>query len=150
MNGLRALRAIRAREKDYGHIHLIALTGYNSEPDRVRLLREGFDSVIGKPFRLEALDERFRQMSGEPPADKVPDQMSVTAQNPVAKLLECVGGDAQLPRKMISTFFAGYAKARGRDQEGFAANGWRRLGLARPCLEGLSQHFRCAKGSGTL
>lgn len=104
MNGLQALRAIRAREKDYGHIHLIALTGYNSEPDRVRLLREGFDSVIGKPFRLEALDEMFRQMSREPPADEMPDHMSVTSQNPVARLLECVGGDEQLARKMILTF----------------------------------------------
>jgi two-component system sensor histidine kinase/response regulator len=104
MNGLEALRAIRAREKDYGHIHLIALTGYNSEPDRIRLLREGFDSVIGKPFRLETLDDMFREMSGKPPADEMQERVSETAKNPVAKLLECVGGDEQLAHKMISSF----------------------------------------------
>jgi two-component system sensor histidine kinase/response regulator len=101
MNGLQALRAIRAREKDYGRIYLIALTGYNSEPDRVRLLREGFDYVLGKPFRLEALDALFREMPRKVPPQELREP---GAQNPASNLLERVGGDEQLARTMIATF----------------------------------------------
>src|ERR1700739_110245 len=101
MNGLLALRAIRAREKDYGRIYLIALTGYNSEPDRVRLLREGFDYVLGKPFRLEALEALFREMPRKVPPQELREP---GGQNPASNLLERVGGDEQLARTMIATF----------------------------------------------
>jgi two-component system, sensor histidine kinase and response regulator len=104
MSGLQALRVIRARGRDYGHIQLIALTGYNSEPDRVRLLREGFDYVLGKPFRLEALDALFREMPRRLPADGMPEPVSAAAQNPASNLLERIGGDEQLARTMIATF----------------------------------------------
>lgn len=111
MNGLEALRVIRARGKDHGHIQLIALTGYNSEPDRVRLLREGFDYVPGKPFRLEALDALFREMPRRLPTDGMREPVSAAAQNPASNSLERIGGDEQLARRMIATFLR---DARGR------------------------------------
>ncbi len=104
MNGLQALHAIREREKASAPTVVIALTGYNSEPDRERLLRAGFNSVIGKPFRLDALDALLRGSSEHfsPPART----KMATAQlpTPAENLLERLGGDERLTRKVIATF----------------------------------------------
>jgi signal transduction histidine kinase/CheY-like chemotaxis protein len=104
MNGLEALRAIREREKEHGRMVLIALTGYNTEPDRERLLRAGFDSVIGKPFRLSALDALLKGSPENVLGAEKKDPGRVPAQTPLANLLERVGGDEKLARKIISTF----------------------------------------------
>jgi signal transduction histidine kinase/CheY-like chemotaxis protein len=104
MGGLQALRAIREREKNSGPIVVIALTGYNSEPDRERLLRAGFDSVIGKPFRLDALDALLRDSTGSVTPAKEASTTANSVQTPVANLLDRVGGDEKLARKMIATF----------------------------------------------
>lgn len=129
MNGLQALRAIREREKEHGRMVLIALTGYNTEPDRERLLLAGFDSVIGKPFRLGALDALLKESAGNAPGREKDERDSAPAQSPVANLLQRVGGDEKLARKIISTFLrdtpqrmAGMRKAMQRnDGEGLAA-----------------------------
>jgi len=129
MNGLEALRTIRAREKDHGHIVVIALTGYDTEQDRARLLRAGFDSVIGKPFRLGALETLIHVSPQEVPPDEKRELVSVPAQTPVANLLDRVGGDETLARKMIATFLrdtpkrmAGLQKAlQQKDSESLAS-----------------------------
>jgi two-component system sensor histidine kinase/response regulator len=104
MGGLQTLEAIRERQKDLEPITVIALTGYSSEPDRQRLLRAGFDSVIGKPFRLDALDALLRDSSGE----SIPKREKLAAtgrgETPVKSLLDRVGGDEKLVGKMIATF----------------------------------------------
>jgi len=104
MTGVQALHVIREREKEHGRMVLIALTGYNTEPDRERLLHEGFDSVIGKPFRLDALDALFKESAGNVAPGEEKAAVSVTAQTPVATLLDRVGGDEKLARETISTF----------------------------------------------
>jgi len=104
MNGLQALRAIREREKEHGRMLLIALTGYNTEPDRERLLREGFDSVLGKPFRLSALHALFQGPAENGPVEKKKELDGMPPETPVANLLERVAGDERLARKIILTF----------------------------------------------
>src|SRR5271169_3233087 len=104
MSGLQVLRAIREREKEFGPMVLIALTGYNSEPDRERLLRAGFDSVIGKPFRLDALDALLRHPTGSATPGRETEAAPKPLPTPMANLLDRVGGDEKLARKMIATF----------------------------------------------
>lgn len=108
MTGPQAVRTIRAQEKPFSpKPFVIALTGYNSDADRDRLLQAGFDSVIGKPFRLDALDALLR---GAPPHEganatpETPSPAQAPAESPVATVLERVGGDENLARKMISSF----------------------------------------------
>jgi CheY-like chemotaxis protein len=88
--GVEVLHAVRNRGHGKRQI-VIAVTGNNTEDDRMRLLREGFDSVIGKPFRLDRLDVTLRQVldsRNSPPRD----------------LLSSVGGDEKLLQRMIRTF----------------------------------------------
>jgi len=100
MSGLEALRALRERHKN-DPTTIVALTGYNSDADRARLLNAGFDSVIGKPFRLEALDALLRTASSNPPLTP---PAELAAQSSYANLMDRVGGDEKLARKMIATF----------------------------------------------
>jgi len=104
MTGLQAMRAIRQRQKEFGPMVLIALTGYSSEPDRQRLLQAGFDSVIGKPFRLDALDALLRGASPELPAPAKQESPVKVAESPMQSLLERVAGDEKLALGMIATF----------------------------------------------
>jgi len=97
MTGTEVLRAIRASEKKTsGHIVAIALTGYNTEQDEERLLKSGFDSVIGKPFRMEMLEAVVRAS-----APKTTSRISTaTPTGPLTRL----GGDEQLLRRVARTF----------------------------------------------
>lgn len=104
MNGLQALRTIRERAKDYGPMVLIALTGYNTDPDRERLLRAGFDSVIGKPFHLDELDALFKDSARKGSSGEVKKTASAPAQSPIANLLERVGANEKLARTIVATF----------------------------------------------
>lgn len=107
MTGVQAMQAIRGSKKDFGPILLIALTGYNSEPDQERLIQAGFDSVIGKPFRIDSLDAVLRgsvENTPTAPGKRISPAPNPRPQTPVATLLDRVGGDEQLARKMIATF----------------------------------------------
>jgi two-component system, sensor histidine kinase and response regulator len=99
MSGTEVLRAIRAAEKVSGHIVVIALTGYNTEEDEERLLNSGFDSVIGKPFRMETLGAVLR--ASAPKAQ--PSVPTVTPADPLTRL----GGDEQLLQRVARTFLRG-------------------------------------------
>jgi len=104
LSGVEVLRAMRARDPGRHQI-VIALTGFNTEPDRLRLLREGFDSVIGKPFRLDQLEatlfSALEPRTSSPRADPQP------ADSPLGvpdDLLPSVGGDKKLLLRLIRTF----------------------------------------------
>jgi two-component system, sensor histidine kinase and response regulator len=103
MNGTEVVRKIRARENQSGHIVVVAVTGYNSEPDKERLLSAGFDAVLGKPFRMEVLEATLRSAASEG-ASGMADTRSSATQDPPADLLSRVGGDAQLLAQMARTF----------------------------------------------
>jgi len=103
MTGLQALKAIREREDKFSALIVIALTGYNSEPDRQRLLHAGFDSVIGKPFRLDAL-EALLQGAAESVSAAPTVAPRAVVKSPWEIVLDRVAGDEQLARKMVLTF----------------------------------------------
>ena len=104
MSGIDVLRAIRGREKQFARLVVIALTGYNTEPDKERLLQAGFDAVLGKPFRLDLLEATLRTtaMGGPSPAAQPVSLASPQAshEDPLTR----VGGDEQLLRRMARTF----------------------------------------------
>ena len=105
LGGLQALKAIRELPKESVPKSIIALTGYNSEPDRARLQAAGFDFVIGKPFRLDMLE---RLLGGDTGAE--PNKIAESAEPPKAQgspfsnVLDRVGGDEKLARQMVATF----------------------------------------------
>jgi two-component system, sensor histidine kinase and response regulator len=96
MSGTEVLRAIRAGQKTSGHIVTIALTGYNTEEDEERLLKSGFDSVIGKPFRMETLKALIRASA----LNAQPHPPTPAPYDPLTRL----GGDEQLLRRVARTF----------------------------------------------
>jgi CheY-like chemotaxis protein len=49
-DGISLLHALRARRQTLGEVPAIALTAYGSGADRVRLLGEGFQAHVTKPF----------------------------------------------------------------------------------------------------
>jgi signal transduction histidine kinase/DNA-binding NarL/FixJ family response regulator len=85
---------------------LIALTGNNTDEDHQRLRSEGFDFVLGKPFRLSALNDLFQRSApsnqANLPSAQTPKDTERSAG--LAAILERVGGDQKLLRQMIRTF----------------------------------------------
>ncbi|MGB2678785.1 MAG: response regulator [Candidatus Acidiferrum sp.] len=105
MGGVQVARTIRENEARSGsHAFLIALTGNNSADDRVRLRREGFDAVLGKPFRLEGLIEILAAASSTLPLASVPKKPAAAISAGIDELLGRIGGDKKLLNKMIRTF----------------------------------------------
>lgn len=104
MSGTQALRVIRGREQGHAHSMVIALTGYNTEPDRDRLLRAGFDSVIGKPFRLDALSAILQGSLQKDTLGPATSASLAHSESAADDLLKRVGGDPDLLRRMVNTF----------------------------------------------
>ena len=103
MRGTDVLRAIRGGEKQFAHLVVIALTGYNTEPDKERLLQAGFDAVLGKPFRLDLLEATLRATAkGGPSSAAQPVSLASPNASPSDPLAR-VGGDEQLLRSMAQT-----------------------------------------------
>jgi two-component system sensor histidine kinase/response regulator len=63
LNGFEALRRLRQREaiEKRAPVPVIAVTGYASEPDRLRCLMAGFADHVSKPIHAEALDAALRR-----------------------------------------------------------------------------------------
>jgi two-component system sensor histidine kinase/response regulator len=63
LNGFDALQRLRQREsiEKRGPVPVIAVTGYASEPDRLRCLMAGFADHVSKPIRAEAFDAALRR-----------------------------------------------------------------------------------------
>lgn len=105
MGGVQAAHTIRENEARAGsHAFLIALTGNNTEDDRARLRREGFDAVLGKPFRLEGLVEILEAAGSTLALTSVPKKPAAAISAGIDDLLGRIGGDKKLLNKMIRTF----------------------------------------------
>jgi signal transduction histidine kinase/HPt (histidine-containing phosphotransfer) domain-containing protein len=107
VGGVEAAHKIRRdAEKSAKRPYLIALTGNNTDEDHERLRSEGFDFVLGKPFRLSALNDLFQRSTPASPTDlpssQLPKDVARSAGFP--GLLERVGGDKKLLQQMIRTF----------------------------------------------
>jgi CheY-like chemotaxis protein len=102
MTGTEVVRAIREKQKE--PVVAIALTGFTSDADTQRLLAAGFDSVLGKPFRIQMLDSVLQAASGEKGPQAASSNSDLAAQTPEMDLLSRVGGDEQLLQRMARTF----------------------------------------------
>lgn len=111
MGGVQVARTVREnRARSGSRAFLIALTGNSSEDDQARLRREGFDAVLGKPFRLERLTEILATASGTHPRTSVPKKPPAASSAGIDDLLGRVGGDKKLLNKMIRTFLSDIPK----------------------------------------
>lgn len=105
LNGVQAARAIRDLEHKPGTpIVLVALTGNNTELDVKRLLAAGFDIVLGKPFSMDCLNALFAVPVEISQRAHLPAASYAAADEPVANLLDRVGGDRKLASQIIRTF----------------------------------------------
>lgn len=105
LSGVQAARAIRDREqKSDTPVVLVALTGNNTELDVKRLRAAGFDIVLGKPFSMDSLNALFTVPVGIPQRAHLPAPSFAAADEPVANLLDRVGGDRKLASQLIRTF----------------------------------------------
>jgi signal transduction histidine kinase/CheY-like chemotaxis protein len=142
LTGVQTMRVIRGRRQEFGPIVLVALTGYNSEPDQERLIQAGFDSVIGKPFRIDSLEAILRGTAKEPPVEaKTAAGPTTTTQTPVATLLDRIGGDEQLARKMIATFLRDTPKRMAGIQKALERKNAQSLASLAHALKGSASFF---------
>ncbi|HUL35840.1 MAG TPA: response regulator [Candidatus Eisenbacteria bacterium] len=105
MTGDEVARAIRKSEAGKkSRAFLVASTGNTGAEDVRRLKAAGFDTVLGKPFRMDdllgILQTAAKQHSSPPGLT----QSQTPAELSYAALLERVGGDPALLKRMIATF----------------------------------------------
>ena len=68
MDGFEATAEIRRRESHgLGHTPIVAMTAFTLEGDRERCLAAGMDDCVGKPIRIEALDEVIQRWAARSP-----------------------------------------------------------------------------------
>jgi signal transduction histidine kinase len=109
LSGAETARRIRARERGTGrHQFLLAMSGNNSEADKLRLQQAGMDACLSKPFRAEELKSLLAhfalQTASTPEAPaKGPVPLS-GAKSAEPDLLARFGGDRQLLRRIVKTF----------------------------------------------
>jgi signal transduction histidine kinase/HPt (histidine-containing phosphotransfer) domain-containing protein len=105
LSGVQVAAAIRALQQGQANPSvLVALTGNNTPDDKARLRAAGFDSVIGKPFRMEALDAYLRDPGNLVAVDAPPEDLPGSEEESLHGALQRVGGDEKLLRQMIRTF----------------------------------------------
>jgi signal transduction histidine kinase/HPt (histidine-containing phosphotransfer) domain-containing protein/ActR/RegA family two-component response regulator len=105
LNGVQVVNAIRELQKgeDRRSI-LVALTGNNTPEDKDRLLAAGFDSVLGKPFRMESLNAFLRDPATAVDSGDTYQRRGDSLNAGLDTVLQRVGGDEKLLRQMIRTF----------------------------------------------
>ncbi|MBW1678156.1 MAG: response regulator [Deltaproteobacteria bacterium] len=63
MNGVEVCRQIK-ENPETAHIKLLAVTGYNTEENRERILSAGADGYMAKPLDMDQLIQRIRDLLG--------------------------------------------------------------------------------------
>jgi len=63
MNGVEVCRQIK-QNPDTAHIKILAVTGYDTEENRERMLSAGADGYMAKPLDMDQLIRRIRNLSG--------------------------------------------------------------------------------------
>ncbi|HEY6905696.1 MAG TPA: ATP-binding protein [Candidatus Acidoferrales bacterium] len=111
LDGLDAIRAIRAKEQSSGsHLPIIALTAHAMKGDRERCLAAGADDYVTKPIRtpdLLAAIDRATNTKASPTSTAPPAPPSHSAGPPVldfAAALERVDGDRELLENLMGMF----------------------------------------------
>ena len=105
MTGDEVARAIRKSEAGKkGRAFLVSSTG-NTGPDDIRRLKEaGFDTVLGKPFRLEDLQTLLSSVGQAAPVFVEAQNAALGGNINFADLVARVGGDEKLLKRMIALF----------------------------------------------
>lgn len=104
VSGVDAARALRQQGSQSNPVPLlVAVTGNATDPDRERLRAAGFDAVLAKPFRLEALNEILAGLPALTP-DEILKHDSADQDDPIAVLTGRVNSDEKLMRKLIASF----------------------------------------------
>lgn len=105
MGGLETASRIRQMEDCGGSRPVVvALTGNESDQDRQRLRAAGFDAVLAKPFRMEAFCALLQRQEAACVSLAVGRPPSLLDAQGIEDLLNRVGGDEKLLRRMINTF----------------------------------------------
>ncbi len=115
LNGAETARRIRAGEKVSGkHQLLLSLSGNNTDADQRRLLQAGMDACLSKPFHFEDLNKAMARLAFSTPdsatAVSSPAVARDAAGDDAAGLLQRVGGDVDLLKRMIKIFLKDYPK----------------------------------------
>jgi len=98
-------RAIRKAESGKSrHAFLVASTGNNGPDDIRRLKAAGFDTVLGKPFRLDDLEALLASVTESAAPSHLPAPVPVGLKINFTDLVARVGGDEALLKRMIGTF----------------------------------------------
>ncbi|WP_280540186.1 ATP-binding protein [Chromohalobacter sp. 11-W] len=127
MNGVDAMKALRALGDDWQRRPIVALTAHALEEERQQLLRDGMSDCLIKPIREEALDTLLKRHLGEavnstpdsrptalpsPPPDEAPTQAAQddTAGDelPVVDMqlgMRMAGGREALAHDMLTLLF---------------------------------------------
>jgi PAS domain S-box-containing protein len=66
LDGEEATRRIRAADKPWRDIPIIALTAHAMKGDRARFLEAGMDDYLSKPLSMDALEEALARVTGRP------------------------------------------------------------------------------------
>lgn len=104
MTGTQVLQRIRGDKEHSSDPVVVALTGYNTETDKERLLKAGFAAVLGKPFRLDVLEVTLSDLATGKTPQTVAISSAAAAPGEREQLLARVGGDEELLRRMAQTF----------------------------------------------
>ncbi|HEV2617193.1 MAG TPA: response regulator [Candidatus Acidoferrales bacterium] len=109
MDGLEAIRSIRATEKVSGrHLPIVSLTAHVMKGDREKCIEAGADDYIPKPIQAPSLFAAIERMS----IPKCDDEPSMSTDIPsdslnTAELLEQVQGDRELLAEIVQLFESG-------------------------------------------
>jgi len=105
MTGDEVARAIRKTEVGKKKcVFLVASTGNTTSEDARQLKQAGFDEVLGKPFRMEDLSLLLASSQASASETRTPSFLPAVPDAGIAALLERVGGDEKLLKRMIQIF----------------------------------------------
>jgi signal transduction histidine kinase/CheY-like chemotaxis protein len=150
LNGAETARRIRAAEQGGDkHQFLLSLSGNNTEADQRRLLQAGVDACLSKPFHFEDLNKAMaRLVFPVPEAAKAFSALNAardTAGDVRADLLQRVGGDAELLRRMIKIFLKDHPKKMALLRQALARKDAAALAATAHALKGSVSIFGAAE-----
>jgi CheY-like chemotaxis protein len=150
LNGAETARRIRASEKGGDkHQFLLSLSGNNTEADQRRLLQAGVDACLSKPFHFEDLNKAMARLVFPVPeaakAFAASNAARDTAGDVRAGLLQRVGGDAELLRRMIKIFLKDYRKKMALLRQALARKDAAALAATAHALKGSVSIFGAAE-----